>query len=580
MTKIGKWLLIGGLILLPTLGGAEEPSLELTVDRTSASPGEPITAQVTVTGKASAPQPVLKNTEGFDTRPMGSSSQIQIINGDYSSSKIFQFLLTPRSDGQFTIGPAEITLGDKTYQSGTVALTITKGAPPPATLQEAGDRAAFVTAEISNDHPYVNEQILYTFRFYNRVPIRGTELKPPDFSGFRKEQLGDARHSQKVINGQTWEINEVQWALFPLKSGKLDIGPTDLAAGIVMPSARDPFFDNDPFFNGVFQQAQRKQFSTEPMALDVRPLPEAGKPSDFSGLVGAPRISAQLSARDVEVGDSVTLTLSVQGSGDIRDLPAPALEGGADVKTYDDQPSFKSSTGQNGFEGTKVFKKAIVPLKAGDITLPPFHLNYFDPKTGQYQTVSTDPIPLHVKPSSHPEANALAVSKGPETQENNPLARIETPALTPKIKKILIGTALALLLVFVVLWLWKRRLDHIRSDPSFRRRKKAAASALSAVRHLPQTSDREFPEKAAHILRSFLGDKTGIDGGSLTPAEVHPRLESLGMTYETREATRKFLENCDALLYGGLALTPETRGRLTKELKALVERAGRESRPE
>lgn len=571
MTKIGKILLaVAALVLVSSRGWTGEPSLELTVDRTAASPGEPIVAQVTVTGKASAPQPLLKNTEGFETRPMGSSSQIRIINGDYSSSKIFQFLLTPRDAGEFTIGPAEITVGGKTYQSGTVTLSIAKGAPSPASPQEAGDRAAFVTAEISNAHPYVNEPIVYTFRFYNRVPIRGTELKPPDFSDFRKEPLGDARHSQKVINGQTWEVNEVQWALFPLKSGKVEVGPANLVAGLVMPSQRDPFFDNDPFFSGVFQQAQRKQFSTEPMTIDVRPLPEQGKPTDFSGLVGTPRLSAQISARDVEVGDSLTLTLTVQGSGAIRDLPAPVLEGGSDFKIYDDQPNFKASTGKEGLEGTKVFKKAIVPLKAGEITLQPFRVSYFDPKTGQYQAVSTDPISLHIRPSSHPEANTLAVSKGPETQGNNPLPRITPPTLTPKARNLLIGAALAVLLMTVTVWLWKRHRDRIRSNPNLLRRKKAVSSALSAIRRLDQANDRDFPEKAASLLRNFLGDRTGIDGGSLTPADIHPRLEPLGASWETRETIRKFLNDCDAALYGGQTVTAEMRKQLTETLKTLI----------
>ncbi|HSA59760.1 MAG TPA: BatD family protein [bacterium] len=601
MAKIGRIFIIAGLILVPALGRADEPSLELTVDRTTASPGEPITAQVTVSGLTSPPQPVLKNADAFEIRPLGTSSQIQIVNGRYSASKTFQFQLMPRNAGEFTIGPAEITVGGKTYQSGTVTLTVAKGAQAPATPQEAGDRMAFVTAEVSETNPYVHQQIVYTFRFYSRVPLRGSELKAPDFSGFQKEQLGDVRHTQKVINGQTWDVNEIRWALFPVAPGETEIGPTEVDADLLLPSRRgpfrdpffgeDPLFGNDPFFNGMFQPAQRRRFSADPIAVNVRPLPSEGRPGDFAGFVGTPRLSAQLSARDVEVGESATLTLSVQGNGDIRDVPAPRLDGGSDFKTYDDEPSFKSATGNQGLEGTKTFKKAIVPLRTGEMTLPPFRLSYFDPKTGQYQTVATDPIPIHVRPSSHPESTNLPISGGSETkkQEVTVLAHDLMPIdrglsalgfqdVSPKMRSAFLLAAFVPFLGFLIAWQWRRRLDRIRSDSGFLKRERASKTAWQGVRNLGRATDREFPERAAHILRGFLGDKAGIDGGSLTPADVHARLEPLHVSRETRDAVRRFLEECDEALYGGQPVTAEFRKRLAEELGKLVERAGKEIR--
>jgi len=580
MKKIGRFIFAALLVALPLLGWADEPSLELTVDRTTAAPGEPIVAQVTVSGKATGPQPVLKNTEGFVTRPMGSSSQIQIINGDYHSSKTFQYLLTPRSAGEFTIGPAEITVDGQTYQSGTVTLTVAQGDPPPAKLEDAGDRAAFVTAEASNARPYVNEQILYTFRFYTRVPVRGTQLQPPDFSGFRKEQLGDVRRSQKVINGQAWEINELQWALTPMTSGPLEIGATELDAGLLLPSSKnpvrdpffgnDPFFKNDPFFGGVFQQAEQKHFSTEPIAINVQALPQEGKPTDFSGLVGVPHLSARISAQNAEVGDSVTLTLTAQGSGAIRDLPPPTLEGGGDFKTYDDQPVFKSATGKEGLEGTKTFKKAIVPLKAGDITLPPFSISYFDPKTGRYQSVATDPIPLHVRPSSHPESISVSNARQPETQNTVTVPPIKAPVLTRGLTKILLAGALTLLILLFVIGIWRKRRARLLSDPNRIRRRKAESAAQKALEKLPETNDREFIERASRILRDYLGDKTGIDAGSLTAADVRPRLEAFGVSPQALEAIRTFLEDCDSVLYGGTPLTPEKRQRFKERIQEII----------
>ena len=57
----------------------------------------------------------------------------------------------------------------------------------------------------------------------------------PDFNGFWKEQLGEQRNYEKIINGLAWQIMEVKYALFPLRVGKLIIPKTTLFAQILVP---------------------------------------------------------------------------------------------------------------------------------------------------------------------------------------------------------------------------------------------------------------------------------------------------------------------------------------------------------
>ena len=55
--------------------------------------------------------------------------------------------------------------------------------------------------------------------------------------------------------------------------------------------------------------------------------------------------------------------------------------------------------------GKKVFKFALVPLKAGAAKLPAFTFSYFDPAIKDYRQAQTHPIEINVRPSSSQETS-------------------------------------------------------------------------------------------------------------------------------------------------------------------------------
>ena len=73
------------------------------------------------------------------------------------------------------------------------------------------------------------------------------------------------------------------------------------------------FFD-DSFFNDPFFSSGRpRAVTSEALELKVLPLPQQGRPADFSGLVGRYQLESNLEPKQVKAGESATFTVELKG---------------------------------------------------------------------------------------------------------------------------------------------------------------------------------------------------------------------------------------------------------------------------
>jgi len=560
-------------------------SVQMTADETSVQIGESISIDVTVTGTRSADNPQILNTKDFDIISSGTSSQFQIINGNMSSSKVFQYSLLPRKKGRFTIGPAIVNVDGKRYQSSTIDIEISEGGSYSGTIaSETTEKNSHISVEISNAAPYLNQQIIYTIRFQTRVPVQNANLTPPDFDGFWVEKMGDAKTHEKVVNGQLWNITEIKWALFPSKTGEIKIPSASLTADVVVKNDfNERSFFNTPFFDQL-ATTKRQVFNTEQLTINVKPLPEENKPAGFSNLVGTFNVNVGLSSNEVKVGDSTTLTVTIKGNGNIRDIPFPHLPQSQEYKLYEDEPTVKINTNANGLEGSKTFTTAIVPLKKGTITIPAISISSFDPKENKYTNLSTSSITLKVLPSDNPmngTINSYSVDKqGVKIlgKDISPIFSNESAlannSISPVIKIIFIILSIIPVIGFIISVFYYKYLSKISSDSGFIRRSKAMKKAVQKIKTLKQ--DTEFYNNASLLLREFIGDKINIDGRALTSMDIKTKLTVFKLNNDLINNIIRFLSECDAGLYGGKILSNENYSMLIENLNKLINRIDKE----
>jgi hypothetical protein len=570
--------LIPILILLITAAAvnAAEPSLSISVDRDQATLADSINLTLSVEGASGEPQ--LPSSPAFEITRQGSSSRVQIINGKMSSSVDYSYVLYPKKEGVFIIGPATLDNNGSRVTSNTVSITIQKAA-----VSEKRDEDVFVTAEVDNKTPYVNEQIIYTFKFCYRGRVANARMaESPSFDGFITEQLGKEREYQSVINGRQYMVTEIRQALFPLKAGPVTISPSVLQCSVAVKRQRrggafnDPFFD-DSFFG--FAQTESKMLRTGPLEVMVRPLPEEGKPRDFTNLVGEFKAAAEISKKKLEVGESATLTLTLTGWGNLKNFPAVRLETPDVFKVYDDKPSFEPQVTDGRIGGKLVIKKALVPLKQGILQVPPVAIAYFNPRSGTYETARTGGQMLEVLPAQEKEKLPVAAAERPARgkQEIKILGKDILPIhttinlLAPEPLSPLSWPAAILffapMMGFAACLAVKQRRERYNTDSGLARGKSAYKifnKKLLLVKKLHREDDAAFYRDASKALRDFIGDKLNITGSALTATEIERSLSEMNLPEPSIQELKKII----ALLEAGQFASKKHSA---EELEAVVD---------
>jgi len=605
--QIVQAVLLATILLLALHAGAayaqSDLEIDLELDRTAIEVGEQAKLTVTVSGPSGFSEPVMPPTDGLDIILQGRTQSVQIINMKVKSSKIFIYALVPYRVGEFTIGPVQITRSGQTYESPTVDLSVEESLHTQTAPETAEN--VIVEAVVDNVNPYVGQQIILVFRFARRASarIRNVGYQLPDLSEFWQEEMKSKREYSKNIDGHEYLVTEVAMPLFPVKEGDLTIGDITFHYDEELPSphhrdspfSRNPlapdFFDDDFFrlFNAA--RAERRIRHTVPIDITVRSLPQKEMPKAFKGGVGNFALSAALSNEEIKVGESTTLTISVSGAGNIRDIPDPEIniEG---VKVYSDTPALEVEGDGDNVVGKKVYKLALVPQEAGPVRIPRISIPYFNPKAERYERAASAPLTLSVLPS---EEESLVVTKTPLMRENKErvtavkrdilpiherLDSIEVAGFELWLRRLRLIAYPLPLLIYAACFVFIRHKKRLQTDTAYRRERMAGKMAQA---HIEDAADalrrRQWGAVFTNCSRAvteYLADKFNVPAGSLTPTDVESTLSSRGISKDFVTEIVGFLEGCD---YGRFASSEENSGsamRYIERAKYIIKRLEQE----
>ena len=559
------------LFLIPALSTqsfGENISVTATVDKNRLTLEDVLQLSIVIRGTQNTPPPELPSLPDFRVTAAGTSSSTQYINTQRSVSITHNYRLTPMNTGTIVIGPARVRANGKTYSTQPITIEVQK----PSTSAGRKDKVAFAETVLSSKKAYIGEQLVYTFRLFHRVDAKNLNLQLPfDKTWFNKEDLGEPKSYINIVNGLQYHVQELSMALFPLKKGLIEIPASIIELDLLYKTQNRQ--DRFSQFFGQRTQAEHKVLRSQPLQVEVLPLPD-GAPKGFKNLIGQFNISAELGKTDLEVGDTTTLTVTVSGRGNVRDISFEEPNLKNYFKIYPDKPEFNQTVQNNQIMGEKVFKFALVPLEAGSRTLPKFSLPFFDSANAQYRVATTQPISLTIKPSSTKEELNLVQSGQQNAAPGKP--EIETlgtdilPIYTELDKfqndgshsSAFIGASLGSpVILFIISAFVIKRQSRMKHDVAFFRRRNAYKNANQRLKQMSEHSDsKEFARQLSEILREYIGDKLNLQGKAITAEEVEVRLKESNFQPGQAEDTRKLLEKCETLQYA-----PMTQGS-TKEL--------------
>jgi hypothetical protein len=546
-----SWALAGLILAAIAVSAAPALAIEVraTADRTEVTSEEQIILTVTIEGSMSA-SPELPPLPDFTVFRGRQGTEMSFVNGRRRVAISYGYYLRPLRAGTFTIGPVSAVIDGERYQSEPFEVRVLAASDAPRE-----ERDIYITVTVSTTTPYVGQQVLYVWRLYRRIRIGEARLDPVEFPGFLVEDLGqEPRDYETVVGGQAYLVSELRKALFPQEVGRLTVPGSRLSYRVAMRERSD----GRSLFDEVFgtTRTEGRVLHTQPIELDVRSPPPA--PPGFSGLVGDFSVDAKVSRRELKVGESTTLDITVGGTGNVQLIAEPRVEPLAAFKVYDDQPTSKVSRDGHLLSGSRSFHKALVPMQSGELTLPAAELTFFDPEEEAYRVARSEPITLSVFPSDSPEDLRLTESLAPTTGKVS--VRILADDILPLHKgaEVLSGSRfspvsrpwlLALWLAlpplgFAAHWALDRRRRHYLENSHLRRRREALRRARRALRGARSEGE------ASRCLRGYIGDKLGVEGSALTPAEVRAYLSERRVSAPLLERACSLLERLEAAEYG------------------------------
>jgi hypothetical protein len=289
----------------------------------------------------------------------------------------------------------------------------------------------------------------------------------------------------------------------------------------------------------------------------------------------------------VKAGESATLTLTIEGRGNVNripDLKGPDLP---NAKLYADQPALVTSEDQMGIFGVKTIKWAIVPEREGEVVLPSSSVSYFDPAKGKYAVAASSALTLKVLPGETQDEKAAATllrDQGDPAQPKQAVKEIGRDILPAHTSAQVLLSEGAGALGSIGLWvlLFGPVLLYVAVFAGLRVKRAseqsmAGARARRAAGAFARRCKHGKPDAASLMdgLRAYLNDRFKLTMGSLTPADAHRVLTSHGVKEDTARRFSEAVTRLEDAVYTGKAGEacpfagdfPELIGRIEKELR-------------
>ena len=511
--------------------------------------------------------------------PTSSTSRsIQINNGQSSNvfTQSYTYILMPKKEGTFNLAPATIRINNANYSSNSLVINVLP--PEQASNQSAtqggvnnsgtssgiSNSDLFARTLVPNRSVYEQEGLLVVFKVYNTLDIGFNDIKYPEFDGFLHQDIDlNPQWVLENYEGRNYHTVVLKEAiLYPQRSGKITIGAAKFTVNIRLRTQSRVRSIFDDFFDTY--QDVRRDLSTTPVTIDVKPLP-AGKPASFSGAVGNYSMKTSINATEVKANEAVTIKVAITGNGNIRLLKNPEVVFPADFEVYDPKIDNNIRTTTQGSSGTKTIEYMAIPRYPGDFEIPAIQFSYFDPKEEKYITLSSEPYQLHVDRGVGGGTAAPVVSNFNNQESLKYLGQdihyikvIAKPHFIPN-NEIFFGSFTYLLVyliitvLFVAFFVIYRKQVKENANIALVRNRKANKTAVKRLKKaetlLKANKKEEFYEEVLRALWGYLSDKLTIPQAHLTKDNVEAELSKYGVGEELSSEFMNILHTCEFARY-------------------------------
>ncbi len=439
-------------LLLCALSLSARAAVQASVDKNPVLIGETFT--LSIRSESGGDEPELEALSAdFQILNRQSSSQFQFINGRSQRQHEWIIALRPKRLGVLRIPP--LKLGSEFTQ----AISITVQAPQ----QQPGEAPdAFIETELSTTTPYVREQVVLISRLWIRGDVVSGSFSEPGSADALIEQLGEQSESQQLRGAHRYRVIERRYAVFPERSGTLNLQAPVFNGEIATGRQRRSLFGLNPETRALYAAA-------DPIVLEVKPQAAAGG-TEFWLPAQAVELGDETIPADGpwRVGEPLTRRVSLRVRGQLHtQLPDLQLDSPAHTQSYAEAPQEQTTASTQGMTALRQYSMAIIPQQPGRLKLPAIRLSWWDTQTDQARVAQLPAREVMIEARPQPVSAPSPAPLTTAPAAASPLAEgAPQPAPSSWLWQVLALTALAGWIGTVLAWFWLGRAPRGDSAPT------------------------------------------------------------------------------------------------------------------
>ncbi len=545
---------------------AQKPEVVLTIEPQNADVGEIFTITVR------------SNVEGqieIDNLPSSFVHGYDVLNGmeqemDYNTGKVITYYFFSQTGaigkkGKYTIGPAYVKKGNKTYPSNTVDIEIGGNSPMVSTdvTSDQMNSPAFGVIETNKKTIYEGESLIIGAKIYSR-------FEPTHLEGYQSYEIPGTIEKAKLAGGKRIIVDREKYkgeVFYAFEYDKNVVFPTGTGDLKIL-----------PFTMKLNQNFKGYQFKSNMALIHIKPLPD-GAPKDFIGGVGEFSLERKIDSFDLKQGDVFKMIVTVKGKGNIQNTTEPTLHLPKGFIVYGDPEIEENySFNSNGAVGKIVYSYNIQVNLAGEKTLPSTTISYFDPKEEKYITVTSDSMTISIEKDPNyitqivPEEDDIEEISNPSFLRTSKTEASSNDFYGSSIFWVLTTSPLFIAILF--LFFLKKKEENVEETEHqhfVRAKSKHLSHTIDQLKQELRNSDhQQFFSQLEKTLRGAIEMKLHIkEENQISRNAMLQQLEEKISSEELKKIKAVF-DYCDQQRYGFVS-SDSSREELFEQVKSIVE---------
>ncbi|MHB1948294.1 MAG: BatD family protein [Gammaproteobacteria bacterium] len=358
--------------------------------------------------------------------------EVNMVNGATSIQTFWRLQLVPKRAGDLII--PEINFGSEKSTAHKLVVITDQHNQQSQTIGSTKQNV-FARGEVSTTSPYVQGEVLYTFKLYFRNELRDPRIEMPQIKDVTFFQLDDRPIYQATINGDVFNVVEKRFVIFPKKPGAITLPPIKFYAYTIE--------DNMNAFINPFDAPKTVSVATKEINLSVRDVPPSYPKTAW---LPANNISLteQWSNKEGqwESGTPVTRTITITAQGLRADqLPDILIDKINGVNVYVDRPKRRDTIQNDKIVSVMEQKVTYIPNTTESFTIPSIKINWWNTQIDSNAVTQLKEMNVKVKSVAVPSPSINTISTPAAKPANIPTAA------TPE-TKIIVNT------FYTSIWFW------------------------------------------------------------------------------------------------------------------------------